>query len=71
MEDIAALDQVTDEATQLLQRASASLEAVRGVEGRVGEVREGAGQAREQLSLIAGNVQSAESTLQDTEQRCE
>ena len=70
VEEIAAEDQVTDEATQLLQQANASLEMVRGVEGRVEEVREGTERVREELSLIEDTVQSAESTLQDTQRKC-
>lgn len=61
----------TDEASLLFARANASLEVVRGASVRVEEVREGAQDVGRLIPQIRSNVQSAESTLQDTEQRCQ
>lgn len=71
MEGVASRDGITDEAILLLSRANSSLEVVRSAEGRVEEVREGVRETRGQLDQITSNVQRAETTLQDSEQRCQ
>ena len=67
---VVSLEDVSEEAILILDRANDSLNVVKRSEVRVENVREGAEEVDNDIIQITDNVQNTDSILQDTQQKC-
>lgn len=67
---VVSLEDVSEEAILILDRANDSLNVVKRSEVRVENVREGSEEVDNDIIQITDNVQNTDSILQDTQQKC-